>query len=104
MAWCYEIRGAENRLIDVRSGFATEDKAAHAGPKARCHHEAACPHILMQPNDEGSALALPAPVRPAPARFSARASRNLRSSASRLEGFASKMASGSGDCDCGNPM
>src|SRR5437588_12954764 len=35
MAWCYEIRGAENRLIEVRSGFATEDKAAQAGQRAK---------------------------------------------------------------------
>src|SRR5437879_1077037 len=35
MAWCYEIRGAENRLVEVRSGFATEDKAAKAGQRAK---------------------------------------------------------------------
>jgi hypothetical protein len=35
MSWCYEIRGAEDRLVEVRSGFATEDKAVKAGGRAK---------------------------------------------------------------------
>jgi hypothetical protein len=35
MPWCYEIRGAENRLVETRSGFATEEKAVEAGERAK---------------------------------------------------------------------
>jgi hypothetical protein len=35
MAWRYEIRGSENRLPEIRSGFATEVDARGAGSRAR---------------------------------------------------------------------
>lgn len=34
MQWCYEIRGSENRLVEVRCGFATEEEARNAGRRA----------------------------------------------------------------------
>jgi hypothetical protein len=35
MAWSYEVRGSENRLVEIRSGFATEDEARAAGSRAK---------------------------------------------------------------------
>jgi hypothetical protein len=35
MTWSYEIRGVENRLVEIRSGFATEDEARSAGKRAK---------------------------------------------------------------------
>ena len=57
MAWCYEIRGAENRLIEVRSGFATEDKAAQAGQRAKqmigsiCDSKLETPTLLIKEDE-----------------------------------------------------
>jgi hypothetical protein len=35
MGWCYEIRGAENRLVEIRSGFANREQARYAGNRAK---------------------------------------------------------------------
>lgn len=35
MSWIYELRGAENRLVEVRSGFATEKAARSAAQRAK---------------------------------------------------------------------
>ena len=35
MAWSYEIRGFRDRLVEVRSGFATEEDARGAGSRAK---------------------------------------------------------------------
>jgi hypothetical protein len=35
MAWWYELRGAENRLVEMRRGFATEKEAQEAADRAR---------------------------------------------------------------------
>lgn len=35
MAWSYEVRGDRDRLVEVRSGFATEDEACDAGKRAK---------------------------------------------------------------------
>jgi hypothetical protein len=35
MAWWYELRGAENRLVAMRRGFATEKDAQEAADRAQ---------------------------------------------------------------------
>lgn len=35
MPWIYELRGAENRLIEIRSGFSTEKAARSAALRAK---------------------------------------------------------------------
>jgi hypothetical protein len=35
MAWCYELRESNNRLVEMRSGFATEKEAREAATRAR---------------------------------------------------------------------
>lgn len=35
MVWSYEVRGSGNRLVEIRSGFATEEEARGAGGRAR---------------------------------------------------------------------
>ncbi len=35
MTWCYEIRGSENRLVEVRSGFASKQEASDAAKRAK---------------------------------------------------------------------
>jgi len=35
MAWSYEVRGSQNRLVESRSGFATEEEARGAGSRAK---------------------------------------------------------------------
>lgn len=35
MSWSYEIRGEENRLVEIRGGFAAEKDAREAGERAR---------------------------------------------------------------------
>jgi hypothetical protein len=35
MAWWYELRGAENRLVAMRGGFATEKDAQEAADRAQ---------------------------------------------------------------------
>jgi hypothetical protein len=35
MAWCYELRGSDDRLVEVRSGFATQNEAQAAGRRAQ---------------------------------------------------------------------
>jgi hypothetical protein len=35
MAWCYEIRGSENRLVEVRGGFVTQQEARAVGQRAK---------------------------------------------------------------------
>jgi hypothetical protein len=35
MAWSYEVRGFRDRLVEVRSGFATEEDARGAGSRAK---------------------------------------------------------------------
>jgi hypothetical protein len=35
MAWCYEIRGTENRLVEIRYGFLTQKEAHVAGQRAK---------------------------------------------------------------------
>ncbi len=34
MPWWYELRGADNRLVELRRGFATEKEAREAGERA----------------------------------------------------------------------
>jgi len=35
MAWSYELRGADNRLVEVRCGFATKKEAETAAQGAK---------------------------------------------------------------------
>lgn len=35
MAWWYELRGANNRLVEMRRGFATAEEAQEAGERAK---------------------------------------------------------------------
>lgn len=35
MAWCYEIRGSENRVVEVRSGFINQQEARIAAQRAK---------------------------------------------------------------------
>jgi hypothetical protein len=35
MAWSYEVRGFRDRLVEVRSDFATEEDARGAGSRAK---------------------------------------------------------------------
>lgn len=35
MAWWYEVRDADNRLMELRRGFATEHEAVEAGQRAK---------------------------------------------------------------------
>jgi len=35
MPWMYELRGAENRLVEIRSGFSTEEDARNAAQGAK---------------------------------------------------------------------
>jgi hypothetical protein len=35
MAWRYEIRGSQNRLVEIRTGFATERQAREAGGRSK---------------------------------------------------------------------
>jgi hypothetical protein len=35
MAWSYEVRGFQDRVVEVRSGFATEEDARGAGSRAK---------------------------------------------------------------------
>lgn len=36
MAWCYELRGSENRLVETHFGFKSEEAARAAGQYAQC--------------------------------------------------------------------
>lgn len=51
MAWCYELRGTENRLVELRTGFATENEARNAGRRAKRMIDCIC-----YPNFEPLAL------------------------------------------------
>jgi hypothetical protein len=42
MAWCYEIRGLENRLVEIRSGFATAKEAREAGERSKGMIDSIC--------------------------------------------------------------
>lgn len=42
MSWFYEIRGEDNRLVEVRSGFATEQAAREAGERAKRMIDCVC--------------------------------------------------------------
>jgi hypothetical protein len=42
MAWSYEIRGSENRLVEIRSGFASERQARDAGDRAKRMIDCVC--------------------------------------------------------------
>ena len=49
MSWFYEIRGQENRLVEVRGGFATEKAAREAGECAKRMIDCICypnPEVL----------------------------------------------------------
>jgi hypothetical protein len=35
MAWRYEIRGSQNRLVEIRTGFASEREAREAGGRSK---------------------------------------------------------------------
>ena len=35
MAWCYELRGSDHRLVEVRSGFNTETEARNVGQRVK---------------------------------------------------------------------
>jgi hypothetical protein len=35
MAWWYEVRDADNRLMELKRGFATEREAVEAGQRAK---------------------------------------------------------------------
>jgi len=35
MAWWFELRGAENRLVEMRRGFATKKEAQEAAERAK---------------------------------------------------------------------
>jgi len=51
MPWGYEIRGSNNRLVEIRSGFATEKEARGAGSRAKTMIECVC-----YPNSEALTL------------------------------------------------
>ena len=49
MPWSYEIRGEDNRLVEIRGGFATEKAAREAAERARRMIDCICypnPEIL----------------------------------------------------------
>jgi hypothetical protein len=52
MAWWYEIRDADNRLMELRRGFATEREAVEAGQRAKQMIQS----ILSQIEAESSAV------------------------------------------------
>ena len=56
MPWIYELRGAENRLVEIRSGFSTEKDARNAGLRAKRLVDCICypnPETLMVVIKEG---------------------------------------------------
>lgn len=72
MAWSYEIRGAENRLVEIRSGFATETDARKAGERSKRMIDCICyPNLetltLVINDDATPASRLPAVPSPADA-------------------------------------
>jgi hypothetical protein len=64
MAWCYEIRGTGNRLVEIRSGFATEEEAREAGERSKRMIDGICyPNqetLSFVITEEGAALSRPA--------------------------------------------
>lgn len=60
MAWRYEIRGSENRLVELRSGFEVEKEARDAGERAKRMIDCVCyPNLetlSLVIKEDGSAL------------------------------------------------
>ncbi len=60
MAWIYELRGAENRLVEIRSGSSTEKAARNAALRAKRLVDCICypnPETLMVVVKEGESVA-----------------------------------------------
>jgi hypothetical protein len=59
MPWIYELRGAENRLVEIRSGFSTEKAARNAALRAKRLVDCVCypnPETLMVVVKEGESV------------------------------------------------
>lgn len=60
MPWLYELRGAENRLVEIRSGFATEKAARSAGHRAKrlvdciCYPNLEALTVVVKQSDSGA--------------------------------------------------
>jgi hypothetical protein len=48
MAWCYQILGSENRLVEIRCGFRTATEAHNAGQRAKRMIHSIC-HPNLEP-------------------------------------------------------
>jgi hypothetical protein len=59
MPWGYEIRGSEYRLVEIRSGFASEREARNAGKRAKRMIDCVC-----YPNLESLTLVIKADAAP----------------------------------------
>ena len=60
MPWIYELRGAENRLVEIRSGFPTEKAARNAALRAKRLVDCIChpnPETLTVVVKEGESMA-----------------------------------------------
>jgi len=60
MPWIYELRGAENRLVEIRSGFSTEKAARNAALRAKRLVDCICypnPETLTVVVKEGESMA-----------------------------------------------
>ena len=60
MPWIYELRGAENRLVEIRSGFSTEKAARNAALRAKRLVDCICypnPEALTVVVKEGESMA-----------------------------------------------
>jgi hypothetical protein len=70
MAWCYEIRRLDNRLVEIRSGFATERVAREAGERSKRTIDCICyPNLetlSLVIKEDGTALSRPPEAPPAP--------------------------------------
>lgn len=60
MPWIYELRGAENRLVEIRCGFSTEKAARSAAQRAKRLVDCICypnPEALTVVVKEGESIA-----------------------------------------------
>ena len=62
MPWIYELRGTENRLVEIRSGFATEKAARNAAHRAKrlvdciCYPNLEALTVVVKQSDRASTL------------------------------------------------
>jgi hypothetical protein len=60
MPWVYELRGSENRLVEIRSGLSTEKAARNAALRAKRHVDCICypnPETLTVVVRDGESMA-----------------------------------------------